>query len=765
MAETITVVIKADDQASGVFKKIGGSLGSIGKVASVAAVAGIAAVGVAASAVAIKGLAAFTSFERGMNEVFTLLPSISGAAMDDMEKQVLNLSKEFGVLPDEVVPALYQALSAGVPPDNVFEFMVTATKASIGGVTDLEVAVDGITSVINAYGTETIDAGKASDIMFTAVKLGKTTMEELSSSVFQATPLAAALGVSFEEIAGATASLTKQGVPTTVAMTQIRQSMVALQKPNKDMVDLLEAAGFASGQAALESTDLASVLGILREASDDSGVSMEKAFGSVEALGAVLALTGDNAEGAAADFLAMVEAGGATEAAFDQMNQGIGPVIDKFRAWKDVMFITIGDALAPMAEKLLVFAQSILPQVEAFIIRVSDAFAFLFDAIGGGELFAIFEDGSSILGTFFEKLGVGEEKAKAIAAALITVKDVVLEVAGVVGDLVSAFAAIALPVLGDVATFFAENIPKAVSATTTIIRDTLIPAVQDELPGAITFSQRMLKAMADGFLTWWPDAVEFARDAIRGFVGGLLDMIAFLGNTVRPWILNKLVPWFEKNIPIAVLIAKDTFKGFMQLLGIVGTWIFDVLIGKYLKALWDFLKVEMPFAIAASILFFVELWLAMIDIKNFIVDDLLPFLGDLIDTIGDFLPGAIVLAIPGLANLLTTFNGIRDAVKFLIDKIKSLIKWLSKIKIPSILHGFSPSPFEVSLRGISEAMQELNTMRLPQFAANLNALQPAGGMVSTTTHGATFNLSLQTGQSSGSVIQEFGLMQAVAAGR
>jgi TP901 family phage tail tape measure protein len=424
VADKIEIVVTATDKASGVFKKLGNSIGGIGKLAAGAAVGGVAALGAAVGVTAVKGLQAFTNFERGMNEVFTLLPGISGAAMDDMQKQVLDLSKEFGVLPEEVVPALYQSLSAGVPPSNVFEFMETATMASKGGITELSTAVDGITSVVNAYGAETIDAGRASDVMFTAVRLGKTTMDELSTSVFQATPLAAALGVSFEEVAGATASLTKQGVPTSVAMTQVRQAMVALQKPNKDMVGLLEAAGFASGQAALDSADFASVLDILRNTSDETGLSMETAFGSVEAIGAVLALTGDNAAGAAADLLAMQESAGATGAAFDQMQQGIGPVIDRFRAWKDAMLITIGDALAPLAAAILDMVEDKMPAIEAGIEMVLGALTFLFDAISSGaDVFVVFEDGSSVLSSFLEKLGLSEEQARGFADMLIGVRD------------------------------------------------------------------------------------------------------------------------------------------------------------------------------------------------------------------------------------------------------------------------------------------------------------------------------------------------------
>lgn len=153
--------------------KIGRGVADFGiKAAKVTAGVATAFAGMSV-AVGKKSLEAFAAFEGGMNEVFTLLPGISGEAMDKMEGQLKDFSKEFGVITDEAIPALYQALSAGVPQDNVFDFLETAQKAARGGVTGLETAVDGISSVINAYGTDILGAGEASDLMFTAVRLGK----------------------------------------------------------------------------------------------------------------------------------------------------------------------------------------------------------------------------------------------------------------------------------------------------------------------------------------------------------------------------------------------------------------------------------------------------------------------------------------------------------------------------------------------------------------------------------------------------------------
>lgn len=227
LATDATEYAKGLAQASQSTSSWGGKLAG---VASKAALGALAAAGAAIAGVGVAGVKEFVGFQNSMNEVFTLLPGITAESMGKMQEDVKSFAKEFGVLPDQTVPALYQALSAGVPKDNVFAFLETAQKAARGGVTDLETAVDGISSTVNAYGADIIDATKASDLMFTAVKLGKTTFEELSASLFNVNPTAAALGVGFEDVTAALAAMTAQGVPTSVATTQLRQLLIELSK-------------------------------------------------------------------------------------------------------------------------------------------------------------------------------------------------------------------------------------------------------------------------------------------------------------------------------------------------------------------------------------------------------------------------------------------------------------------------------------------------------------------------------------------------------
>ena len=177
-----------DRKMDGATKKVSTfdkTVGKMGKAVTKAAKAAALAAAAAVTAFGVSAVKTFVEFDTGMREVFTLMPELSAEAREAMEEDVKALSEQIAVLPEEVIPALYQAISAGVPQDTVFSFLEIAGKAAIGGVTSLETAVDGLTTVTNAYGSEVISVTEVADIMFTTVKEGKTTFDELSARLFQ----------------------------------------------------------------------------------------------------------------------------------------------------------------------------------------------------------------------------------------------------------------------------------------------------------------------------------------------------------------------------------------------------------------------------------------------------------------------------------------------------------------------------------------------------------------------------------------------------
>ena len=343
-------------------------LKSFGSTAITAVGGGIAAGATLATAalagVSIAGLKSFGDFESGMNEVFTLLPGISQSAMDQMKGDVKSFATEMGVLPRDAIPALYQALSAGVPPENVFDFLSTSQMAALGGVTDLTTAVDGISSVVNSYGSEVISATEASDAMFTAVRLGKTTFGELSSSLFNVTPISSALGVNFETVTAALAAMTAQGVPTSVASRQLRQMLTELSKSSSQTAKTFqELSGQSFSDFIANGGSVQEALALLSSAAEDSGVGIQDLFSSVEAGNAALALTGNGADAFSSALDEMAGSAGATEAAYNQMDQGLDRSFKKLGVMASNMLNTVGEALAPTVGSIV---DDLLPSLNNF---------------------------------------------------------------------------------------------------------------------------------------------------------------------------------------------------------------------------------------------------------------------------------------------------------------------------------------------------------------------------------------------------------------
>lgn len=363
----LSILLQARDQASQALKNVKGGLGKIATAAKVAATAGAAAL-VGFGVAAIKAAA---DFETGMREVNTLI-GLNEKDFKGLSAATVDLSKRLGVEAVSASKALYQAISAGVPKENAISFMEVASKAAIGGVTDITTAVDGLTTVLNAFQMDASEADKVADIMFTTVKQGKTDFSQLSSSIFNVAPIAKTAGVAFEEVSAAIATVTKQGVPTSVATTQIRAAIQGLLKPSEDMTGIFNKLGFESAGAAIKSKGLQFALDAVREATGGDVGELQKLLGSVEGVSAALGITGDNAAMFEGDLEAMRNAAGASTAAFEEMNKSFGRQMETVKARLQAVLITVGSKLLPL----------ITPIISAIAERLPAAFDAAEKAIG-----------------------------------------------------------------------------------------------------------------------------------------------------------------------------------------------------------------------------------------------------------------------------------------------------------------------------------------------------------------------------------------------
>lgn len=280
------------------------------------------------------GLRSLRAFDKGLRNVNTIF-GVSEKRLKRFRDELRQMQKRLGTPGSELTGALYQLASAGVTAKDSMAVLNVAVRASIAGLTTAEVAVDGITTVLNAWGISSKNASKVADVMFQTVKLGKTTFEELASSIAIVAPLASSMGVSFEQMAGAVASLTKQGTKTAVAVTQIRAALIGM---NKQLGDGWSATmTFNEGAQAMV------------DKAKGSQNELQRLAASVEAVGAILAVTGEKARGAAKDYEAMTSAVGEMGKAFGEQTKALDFKIKKISEQWDAFLQTAAEVSVEFA--------------------------------------------------------------------------------------------------------------------------------------------------------------------------------------------------------------------------------------------------------------------------------------------------------------------------------------------------------------------------------------------------------------------------------
>ena len=339
MATKAYVELRAKNKTDLAFDKVNKNLAKLGKMA-----------GAAAGSFAILGAAfsirQFAAFEKSIAEVNTLLGKDQN--IKDYEKSIRALSHAFGTDQSQQAKAMYQVISAGAKNAAVAtEILAQANALALGGVTEIETAADGLTSVMNAYGSEANEAAGISDIFFATMKSGKTTIGELSANIGKVAPLAAQLGVSFDEVGAAVATLTASGVSTSESMTQIQSVMSALVKVTPQATKEAERLGINFDLAELKSRGFAGFIKYIAEETGGSTEALGKLFGNIEGIKALLPLAGASSELYAENLEKIGNAAGATDESVATMQKTLG-----FRWGQTVsrikdLAISFGDWLTP----------------------------------------------------------------------------------------------------------------------------------------------------------------------------------------------------------------------------------------------------------------------------------------------------------------------------------------------------------------------------------------------------------------------------------
>ena len=297
-------------------EKRGAKVEKVGKAMTKALTIPILGMGVASGTYAVQ-------LEDALYETATLPAVLSGTAeqkqaqLDAYRAALLAGSNRSHTDVNQLASAQYQAISAGVTPDESAYWAERAAMAAKAGKSDALTVVDGASSVVNAWKEASGGLDHVLDVMLIAQNFGKTDVGQLASQVGQVTGMAPQVGVSMEEVFASIAAMTQGGMSTSGSVTGLKAVMSSVNKPTAEAREEAKRLGLEFDATAMRSKGLTGFLADVAEKTGMNVDSLGKLLGSVEGLNQVLAL-GTSQAGAYADVLGQMQnASGVLDEAFE----------------------------------------------------------------------------------------------------------------------------------------------------------------------------------------------------------------------------------------------------------------------------------------------------------------------------------------------------------------------------------------------------------------------------------------------------------------
>jgi TP901 family phage tail tape measure protein len=466
-----------------------------------------------------KSIMAADEFQQSMSNVATIVDD-TAVSTQDLTMQLLQLDPALGTT-TELTDALYQAFSAGAEDaEEAMDITIQAAQFGKAALTETEAAVDILTTAMNAYGTNVVDAQTASDLFFTTIKEGKITGDQLSSSIGQSIPLFASMNIGLDELSAGLATMTKQGISANEATTQLNAIVNSFIKPSDEMTAALQSIGFESGAAFIESEGLAGALEFLEQQTGGNADELSKLIPNIRGLKGIMALTGEGGDIFAETMIEMGDSVGATTEAFDKQEK----TFDTFSAAMDKVQIVVGNIgkhfIDQIAVGATVGAQSMLQFIMSsegmeLVSQTVGTVAGLFDAlvVAVTPIINTVGDALSEIWTELTELGevlAGETAEGAGAFNLLAI--------------VSESAVVVLTVLGKIISGVIENISNM--ADIIMKSADVIGGFFDALSGTITwdeFGERMDEA-GQAVETFAVEAFDNVAELVESTMDGLFGL-------------------------------------------------------------------------------------------------------------------------------------------------------------------------------------------------------------------------------------------------
>lgn len=490
----------------------------------------LAAIGVASVKLA-------ADYEDSVAKVYTIMDK-HAMSTGQMSKNILDLSTATGKSATELADASYQALSASVETSKVGGFVERSAKLAKAGFTETATSVDTLTTIVNAYGYSADDAAMISDKLVQTQNKGKTTVDELASSIGSIIPTASAYNVSLDNLLSGYVLLTKQGIDTANATTALNGMFTELADSGSQVAQVLQSStGKTFGQLMSDGQTLGSVIQALSDSVGGNSEAFANLWGNVRAAKGALAIANAGASEFDAAMKDMASSAGLVDSALEDLATPAAKARNAFNALKNTG-IELGEELlgaaTPAIDDLARKAQGLYKwfgSLDEGTKQTIVTFGTL--AVVSGPVVTLLGKGVTALGGFVSGVGRGVQSIGTFTAAM-KAAEVEMKAAGATSVSLGAkmkAAATATGLAAKAATLLKGSLAMlGVSLLVTLVGHAVDAfakmqehtASLDKATRGLESSMDSVRTAADGYAS----SIDKATDAMDGHKQSIDDVIA-----------------------------------------------------------------------------------------------------------------------------------------------------------------------------------------------------------------------------------------------
>jgi TP901 family phage tail tape measure protein len=316
------------------------------------------------AAIAIASGKAAIDFETSFTKINTLV-GVSGETLENFKTGIASLSGPLGASKTALSDALFTITSAGQRGADALITLEQASKASAIGLGETKEIARAATAAVTAYGSANLSSADAIDKFTAIVREGNLEAAELAPQLGKILPIAAQLGVSFDEVGANIATFTRLGVNSAEAVTGVKSLLSAIIKPSQEASKELKRLGITSDdlRKSIAEDGLAATLQTLVKAYDGNVEGLSRLFPRVDALTNALGTAGAQGEEYIKIVKSIQNANGLVDEGFKTVANTAGFKLKQAFVNLENVGSQFGSVLIPIVTDL---ASAVVPLLEGF---------------------------------------------------------------------------------------------------------------------------------------------------------------------------------------------------------------------------------------------------------------------------------------------------------------------------------------------------------------------------------------------------------------